>query len=80
MSSRHREPTDLRASALVSGHITRGGRGPCYGLVSEDGIEYALHGVGYGTLTEGSFVSLRIVVRPSDAGCGPGLRASIVAR
>ncbi|WP_370462006.1 hypothetical protein, partial [Micromonospora sp. ALFpr18c] len=74
------DPTDLRATGLVAGHVTRGGRGPCYGLVSEDGIEYALHGTGFGTLTEGSFVTLRIIARSSEVDCGPGVRASIVTR
>ncbi|MEV7329590.1 hypothetical protein [Micromonospora sp. NPDC093244] len=73
-------PTDKRASDLVSGHITRGGSGPCYGLVSEDGIEYAVHGTGFGKLTEGSFVTLRVISRSSEVDCGPGVRVSIVTR
>ncbi|MEU4402208.1 hypothetical protein [Micromonospora orduensis] len=72
------DPTDKRASDLVSGHITRGGSGPCYGLVSEDGIEYAVHGTG--SLTEGSFVTLRVISRSSEVDCGPGVRVSIVTR
>ncbi|MEU7920186.1 hypothetical protein [Micromonospora zamorensis] len=72
-------PTDLRDSGLIAGHITRGGSGPCYGLVAEDGRAYALHGPGAGNLTEGSFVTLRIVSRSSDIDCGPGIRVSIVA-
>ncbi|WP_208761174.1 hypothetical protein, partial [Micromonospora orduensis] len=74
------DPTDKRAPDLVSGHITRGGSGPCYGLVSEDGIEYAVHGTGVGTLTEGSFVTLRLISRSFEVDCGPGVRASIVTR
>ncbi|SIN30323.1 hypothetical protein SAMN04489832_5105 [Micromonospora cremea] len=74
------EPTDKRATGLIAGHITRGGSGPCYGLVSEDGVEYALHGPGAGDLTEGSFVTLRISARPSGVDCGPGVRASIITR
>ncbi|MDG4760763.1 hypothetical protein [Micromonospora sp. WMMD710] len=83
MSSRHREPFDLLerpTTVPLSPRVTRGGRGPCYGLVSEDGIEYALHGTGFGTLTEGSFVTLRIIARSSEVDCGPGVRASIVTR
>ncbi|MGW3784885.1 hypothetical protein ACWD5Z_09865 [Micromonospora chokoriensis] len=74
------DPADLRATNAISGHVTRGGRGPCYGLVAEDGVEYALHGPGYGLLVEGSFVTLRIVSRSSEVDCGPGVRASIVTR
>ncbi|MET8549081.1 hypothetical protein [Micromonospora zamorensis] len=72
-------PTDLRDSGLIAGHITRGGSGPCYGLVAEDGRAYALHGPGAGNLAEGSFVTLRIASRSSDIDCGPGIRVSIVA-
>lgn len=73
------DPTDLRPTDTIAGHITRGGSGPCYGLVAEDGRAYALHGRGAGNLTEGSFVTLRIVSRSSDIDCGPGIRVSIVA-
>lgn len=73
-------PTDLRDSGLIAGHITRGGSGPCYGLVAEDGRAYALHGPGYGNLTEGSFVTLRIVPRPAGVDCGAGVPVSIVMR
>ncbi|MEU1358918.1 hypothetical protein ABZ356_03650 [Micromonospora zamorensis] len=72
-------PTDLRDSGLIAGHITRGGSGPCYGLLAEDGRAYALHGQGAGNLAEGSFVTLRIASRSSDIDCGPGIRVSIVA-
>ncbi|MCG5472932.1 hypothetical protein LADH09A_000812 [Micromonospora sp. LAH09] len=72
-------PTDLRPTDTIAGHVTRGGAGPCYGLVAEDGRAYALHGPGYGNLTEGNFVTLRIASRSSDIDCGPGIRVSIVA-
>ncbi|MEV4654950.1 hypothetical protein [Micromonospora sp. NPDC049301] len=73
------EPTEKRPTDLVAGHITRGGSGPCYGLVSEDGVEYALHGPGAGNLAQGSFVTLRISARSPRIDCGPGVPASIVA-
>ncbi|MBQ0979063.1 hypothetical protein [Micromonospora sp. M61] len=73
-------PTDLRDNGLITGHITRGGGGPCYGLVAEDGRAYALHGPGYGNLTERSFVTLRIVARSSEVDCGVGVPVSIVMR
>ncbi|MGS2613758.1 hypothetical protein ACVCAH_04385 [Micromonospora sp. LZ34] len=72
------EPTDLRKANIVAGRITRGGAGPCYGLVTDDGREYALHGVGKGTFATGSWV--RVTIGPADptADCGPGTPASIV--
>ncbi|MFI6261666.1 hypothetical protein [Micromonospora sp. NPDC051006] len=72
-------PTDLRPAGLVSGHITRGGRGPCYGLVAEDGTEYALHGPNAGELRQGSFVTLRLTPTLARIACGPGIPMSIVS-
>ncbi|WP_328422675.1 hypothetical protein OG470_09165 [Micromonospora sp. NBC_00389] len=73
-------PSDLRQNDLVSGTVTRGGTGPCYGLVAEDGTEYALHGPDAGELRTGSFVTLRIAAARARISCGPGLPMSIVSR
>ncbi|PWU47618.1 hypothetical protein DLJ47_30115 [Micromonospora sp. S4605] len=72
------QPTDLRKANILAGRITRGGTGPCYGLVTDDGREYALHGVGKGSFATGSWV--RVTVGPADpaADCGPGTPASII--
>ncbi|MGQ5264112.1 hypothetical protein ACTWLT_25545 [Micromonospora sp. ZYX-F-536] len=71
-------PTDLRQSNLVSGTVTRGGTGPCYGMVAEDGTEYALHGPDAGELRAGSFVTLRLAPLQARIACGPGKPMSIV--
>ncbi|MDO3701613.1 hypothetical protein Q3W71_07965 [Micromonospora sp. C28SCA-DRY-2] len=72
------QPTDLRKANLVAGRITRGGAGPCYGLVTDDGREYALHGAGKGDFATGTWV--RVTIGPADptVDCGPGTPASIV--
>ncbi|MFJ6196553.1 hypothetical protein [Micromonospora sp. NPDC092111] len=71
-------PTDQRKPHLLAGRITRGGSGPCYGLVTDDDREYALHGPGMGTFAAGTTVL--VTVGPADpaASCGPGTPASIV--
>lgn len=73
-----RWPSDLRKANVLAGRITRGGAGPCYGLVTDDGREYALHGPDRGTFATGAWV--RVTVGPADptANCGPGTPASIV--
>src|SRR5690349_7245222 len=39
-----REPTDNdKPTGWIVGTVTAGGTGPCYGLVTDDGIKYALH-------------------------------------
>ncbi|MEH0931122.1 hypothetical protein [Micromonospora sp. CPCC 205558] len=73
-----REPSDLRKKHLVAGRINRGGDGPCYGLITDDGQQYALHGAGLGTFGVG--VVVRVTLGPADPAvdCGPGIPASIV--
>ncbi|MFC0507586.1 hypothetical protein [Micromonospora costi] len=70
-------PTDL-VTRHVSGFVTRGGDGPCYGMVAEDGTEYALHGPDVGELRTGSFVTLRLTTLQARIDCGPGVPMSIV--
>ncbi|MCO1595556.1 hypothetical protein M8C17_10300 [Micromonospora sp. RHAY321] len=73
-----RNPTDARKANVLAGRITRGGDGPCYGLVTDDGRQYALHGTGMGTFAVGTTV--RVTVGPADrtVDCGPGTPATIV--
>ncbi|WP_346121855.1 hypothetical protein [Micromonospora coerulea] len=73
-----REPTDNRPTDLIAGRITRGGTGPCYGLVDENEREYALHGPEAGELRVGSFVTLRVAPPTSSFDCGPGTPMRIV--
>ncbi|MCM0675870.1 hypothetical protein NCC78_14400 [Micromonospora phytophila] len=72
------KPSDLRRANVLTGRITRGGSGPCYGLVTDDGREYALHGVDKGTFVTGTWV--KVTTGPADAAtdCGPGTPAGIV--
>ncbi|MGK5737348.1 hypothetical protein [Micromonospora sp. URMC 103] len=71
-------PTDLQPRH-VSGFVTRGGSGPCYGLVAEDGTEYALHGPDVGELRTGAFVTLRVTTLQARIDCGSGTPMSIVS-
>jgi hypothetical protein len=73
-----RRPTDARKVNALAGRINRGGDGPCYGLVTDDGRQYALHGTGKGTFAVGTTV--RVTIGPADpaADCGPGIPATIV--
>ncbi|MBM0237580.1 hypothetical protein JNW88_11160 [Micromonospora sp. ATA32] len=72
-------PTDNRPTDLIAGRITRGGTGPCYGLVDENDREYALHGPDAGELRLGSFVTLRIAPPSFSFDCGPGIPMRIVS-
>ncbi|MET8083928.1 hypothetical protein [Micromonospora sp. NPDC005237] len=73
-----RTPTDARKANVLAGRINRGGDGPCYGLVTDDGRQYALHGTGKGTFAVGTTVLVTIGPADPTADCGPGTPASIV--
>ncbi|SCE81736.1 hypothetical protein [Micromonospora mirobrigensis] len=73
-----RKPTDNRPTDLIAGRITRGGDGPCYGLVDENDREYALHGPDAGPLAVGAFVTLRVAPPAEPFDCGPGTPMRIV--
>jgi hypothetical protein len=70
-------PTDLRRSDLLAGRISRGGPGPCYGLVTDDGREYALHGANMGTWGTGTWVRVTIGPPTGTVDCGPGTPAEL---
>jgi len=73
-----KKPTDGLPSDRIAGRVTRGGSGPCYGVVTDDGTEYALYGTGAGTLQVGSHVRVTIAPLLLKISCGPGIPASIV--
>ncbi|MFI7604796.1 hypothetical protein ACIBTV_06710 [Micromonospora sp. NPDC049366] len=72
------KPSDLRRSDLLAGRISRGGSGPCYGLTTDDGTEYALHGENMGTWPTGSWVRVTVGPAGGAADCGPGIRKSLL--
>ncbi|MCI4063798.1 hypothetical protein MRQ36_14865 [Micromonospora sp. R77] len=70
-------PTDLRRPDLLAGRISRGGPGPCYGLVTDDGREYALHGENMGNWGTGTWVRVTVGPPASGVDCGPGTRVEL---
>ena len=68
-----KSPTDaLKKTDLVVGLITRGGGGPCYGLQTDDGTQYALYSRTALTLTRGSYVKAHTKPATVKIFCGPG--------
>ncbi|HET6530273.1 MAG TPA: hypothetical protein VFH03_06600 [Actinoplanes sp.] len=65
-------PTDLVPHDVAAGRVTRGGSGPCYGLTTDDGTEYALHSTAGISLVEGWYVRIRFAPRTTAVDCGPG--------
>ncbi|MDM4784485.1 hypothetical protein [Micromonospora sp. b486] len=73
-----RKPTDNRPTGVVAGWITRGGSGPCYGLMDENGTEYAVYGPNAGEMRKGELVTLRLTARDRSVDCGPGIPMRII--
>jgi hypothetical protein len=73
-----KKPTDLVPHDLVAGRVTRGGTGPCYGLITDDGKEYALHSTAGLTLTEGTYVRVKFASTTAGVDCGPGRQVAIL--
>jgi hypothetical protein len=74
-----RGPSDqIKKTNLVVGTVTRGGSGPCYGLSTDDGKAYALHGTDGRQLVKGTRV--RVQTKPSllRIDCGTGKLVEIV--
>jgi hypothetical protein len=65
-------PTDLVPRDVVAGRVTRGGSGPCYGLITDDDTEYALYSTAGIRLVEGTYVRIRYAALTTSVPCGPG--------
>jgi hypothetical protein len=68
-----KEPTDQQPSTgWVAGMVTRGGKGPCYGLIADDGQRYALYSTAGIELTQGSRVKVKLETTALRIYCGTG--------
>jgi hypothetical protein len=68
-----KSPTDaLKKTDLVVGVVTLGGTGPCYGLQTDDGTQYALYSRTALKLTHGTYVKVHTKPATVRIFCGPG--------
>jgi hypothetical protein len=65
-------PSDMFTGTAVVGTVTAGGSGPCYGLVTDDGVEYALHSNAGTTLIRGTRIRIQTAPLNLKIDCGPG--------
>lgn len=65
-------PTDLPTPRVLVGQISQGGNGPCYGLINDDGQEFALYGPDMGTFPTGTRVRATAGPLADSADCGTG--------
>jgi hypothetical protein len=67
------EPTDdTKATTLIVGTVNRGGSGPCYGLVTDDGVQYALYEAKGRALTAGIRITVDAIASRLRIDCGAG--------
>ncbi|MEU8655346.1 hypothetical protein [Actinoplanes philippinensis] len=68
-----KEPTDKQPNTgWVAGMVTRGGKGPCYGLIADDGQRYALYSTAGTELVQGARVKVKLETTGLRIYCGPG--------
>ncbi|RSM48876.1 hypothetical protein DMB66_45695 [Actinoplanes sp. ATCC 53533] len=67
------EPTDdIKPTEVIVGTVNRGGTGPCYGLVTDDGVQYALYEAKGRALTTGIRVTVDASPSRLRIACGTG--------
>jgi len=73
-------PTDkIESPGWTEGWITRGGAGPCYGLVDNDGKPYAIYSDAGTELKKGEYVRARLVPARLRISCGEGAQMQMQA-
>lgn len=73
-------PTDqLKNTNWVVGTVTAGGSGPCYGLETDEGTQYALHATDGTTLVKGARMRIKTETAHVRIYCGPGRLVEMVA-
>jgi hypothetical protein len=72
-------PSDPRPPKdVLVGQVTRGGSGPCYGMVTDDGKEYAFYSTEGVTLDKGDTVKIQYEPLRLKIYCGAGEHVSAV--
>lgn len=67
------EPTDdIKPTEVIVGTVIRGGTGPCYGLVTDDGVQYALYEAKGRALKTGIRVTVDASPSRLRIDCGTG--------
>jgi hypothetical protein len=73
-------PTDdIPSPGWTEGTITRGGSGPCYGLVTFDGVAYAMYSAEGTDLAEGEHIRAALTPAKLRIDCGEGIPVAMGA-
>lgn len=63
----------------IAGSVTKGGAGPCFGLKSDDGVQYAMHSTEARTLKPGDRVRVQVTPSRLRISCGDGTQVQLQA-
>ncbi|GAA0524437.1 hypothetical protein GCM10010172_01080 [Paractinoplanes ferrugineus] len=73
-------PTDqIKKTDWVVGTVTGDSSGPCYGLETDDGTQYALHSTAGTKLVKGRRMRIKTAPMLVRMYCGPGTHREMVA-
>ncbi len=76
-------PESAGASAVpagwISGRVTKGGAGPCFGFKADDGVQYAMHSIQARTLKAGDRVKVQVTPSRLRISCGDGVQVQLQA-
>ncbi len=61
----------------IAGTVTKGGAGPCFGLKSDDGVQYAMHSTEARTLKPGDRVKVQVTPSRLRISCGDGTQVQL---
>lgn len=73
------KPTDLIPGDILVGRVTKGGSGPCYGLVTDDNRKYALYNDTGLSLDEGTYIRATVGPLALKISCGEGTNLTLLS-
>jgi hypothetical protein len=72
-------PTDNLPGNVVGGRVVKGGSGPCYAVLTDDGRRFALHSDAGLTLEEGSYIVAKVGPLRAKIDCGEGVPRALIS-
>ncbi|MDG4821584.1 hypothetical protein O7635_06910 [Asanoa sp. WMMD1127] len=72
-------PSDYIPGDKIAGRVVKGGTGPCYALVTDDGRRYALWSDRGLRLDEGTYITAVVEELKVKISCGEGIHKALVS-
>ncbi|MEV4620954.1 hypothetical protein AB0J74_19875 [Asanoa sp. NPDC049573] len=72
-------PTDNIPGDVVGGRVVKGGSGPCYAVLTDDGRRFALHSDAGLVLEEGTYITAKVARLRVKIDCGEGTPRELIS-